>query len=287
MTLIIILIALGLDFFLGGLERLRNFDWLSALYYWTEKRLAHLAYWDGPVGLIGLLLIPMLLLIGLLLFFDYWSWFFEAIFTLLILIYCLAPEKLDDQLDFYISAVEDDDAEQQSQLRDEMINSSVTTVDDNDESSIIKSALVDAHRRTFAVIFWFLVLGIAGAFLYRIVSALDEELKDIHSGFANSLRDLLNILEWPSSRLFVLGMALAAHLMDALAGWRQAEALSIDVNKQVVIEGGLGALQYRPGYEPPETGAAYWIDEAKSLLNRTLVIWLAVIAIMTLSGKLG
>ncbi len=286
MTLIIILVALGLDFFLGGLERLRDFSWLRSYYYYSEKRVAHHAQWNGPLGVIGLLFIPMLLFVLLLLFLDGWHSLFEGLFTLAVLVYCLAPEKLDNQLDYLVVAYEDDKHEQQQHLTEQIINRVVIDDSDRDELAVMKSALVESLCRTFAVIFWFLVLGVAGAFLYRIVMELRKELLEIESGFSNSLRDLQDILEWPVSRLMVLGMALAAHMMDALDGWRKHEALSISVNQAVLIAGGVGALQYSPEKNDDE-GSAYWIDELKGLLNRTLIIWLAVIAIMTLSGKLG
>ena len=287
MTLIFILIALGLDFFLGGIERFRVFSWWTGLFYQAEKKIGHIALWSGPLGVIILLLVPMALVIGLQLYLDYWSWFFEAVYTLLLLIYCLAPEKLDDELDYYISAIDDGNETERQRLEQAIVNPLVIEGEQVKEIDIIKSAFVDAHQRTFAVIFWFLVLGIAGAVLYRLVCELNKELREIRSGFADSLRDLLDILEWPSSRLLVLGMALAGHLMDAINGWRSSEAFSVHVNNKVLTGGGLGALQYQPDVEVPERSKSYWIGELKAQLNRTLIIWLAVIAIMTLSGNLG
>ena len=286
MILIVLLIALGLDFFLGGLERLRQFGWWTRYYYLVENKAGHFGLWAGPLGVLGVLFLPMLAIILLQLYFDYWSWFVEAIFSLVVLIYCLAPEKLDDRLDFYITAIEVENAEDRYNLEKELIHTDVAN-GENIELDVIKSTFIESQRRTFGVIFWFLLLGVPGAILYKLVCELLKELTEIRSGFTDSLVDLKRILEWPVSRLMVLGMALAGHLMDALDGWRKTEALSLDANDDVLIEGGLGALQYRDDYEPPDSSVAYWIEETKSLINRTLVIWLAIIAVMTLSGKLG
>ena len=286
MTLIFILIALGLDFFIGGIERLRNFSWWITFYYWVEKRVAHLKYWDGPVGLICLLSVPILALLILIMLSDHWSWALEGVITLVVLIYCLAPEDLDNRLDQYITASQEGDKDLVDSLTDELINESCINEDDTTESAIIKSAFVEAHQRTFAVIFWFLVLGVIGAFLYRIVCKLEKELNEIHGGFSDSTKELLHILEWPSSRLMNIGLGLAGSLAHAFDNWRHVEALSFKVNNDVLTESGLGALQYLSGVIP-DSSKTYWIEELKSLLNRTLIIWLAVLAIMTLSGKLG
>jgi len=287
MTLIIILIALGLDYFLGGLEPYRKFSWFISLHYSLEKRLAHYKYWDSTLSLLGLLSIAILGLLVVMFLLDYWSWIAETVFTLLVLIYCLAPENLDNQLDQYITAVEKEDASVAASLTEKLINETVINDEDSNEATIIKSAFIDAHKRTFAVIFWFLILGVVGALLYRLVNELNDELHEIRSGFSDSTNVLLNILEWPSSRLMLIGLALGGSLVDALPDWGKSEHLSFEVNNQVLTEAGMGALQYLPEVEVPGREKSYWISELKSLLNRTLIIWLAILGIMTLSGTLG
>ncbi len=287
MTLIIILIALGLDYFLGGLEPYRKFNWFISLHYSLEKRLAHYKYWDSTLSLLGLLSIAILGLLVVMFLLDYWSWIAETVFTLLVLIYCLAPENLDNQLDQYITAVEKEDASVAASLTEKLINETVINDEDSNEATIIKSAFIDAHKRTFAVIFWFLILGVVGALLYRLVNELNDELHEIRSGFSDSTNILLNILEWPSSRLMLIGLALGGSLVDALPDWGKSEHLSFEVNNQVLTEAGMGALQYLPEVEVPGREKSYWISELKSLLNRTLIIWLAILGIMTLSGTLG
>ena len=287
MTLIIILIALGIDFFLGDLGRIRNFNWFISLHFWLEKRLAHFKYWDGTLGLLGLLSIVILVLLLVIQLLSFWSWIVETVFSLLVLIYCLAPEELDNQLDEYITAVDDEDASAVASLNDELINETVINDEDSNEAALIKSVFIDAHKRTFAVIFWFLIFGAAGALLYRLVDILNDELHEIRSGFSDSTNILLTILEWPSSRLMVLGLALGGNLVDALPGWGKSEHLSFEVNNQVLTDAGMGALQYLPEVEVPGREKSYWISELKSLINRTLIIWLAILGIMTLSGTLG
>lgn len=286
MTLIIILIALGLDFFLGGLERFRNFNWFITLFYWLEKRLAQYKFWDGTLGLLIVLLVALSGLFLVLFLFES-SWIIKTVISLLVLIYCLAPADLDNRLGDYSNALDSEDANTVTSLTEELIDDTVINDGDSNEVAIIKSALVESHKRTFAVIFWFLMLGVVGALFYRLVNELDDELSDIRSGFSDSTNILINILEWPSSRLMVFGLALAGHLVDALPGWGKAEHLSFEVNNKVLTNAGLGALQYMPESQLPGKERSYWINEFKSLLNRTLIIWLAILGIMTLSGTLG
>ncbi len=287
MPLIFILIALGFDFFLGNLERYRNYDWIISLYHFLEKRLALYKYWDGSLGLLGLLAIPVLVLLLIVAALDHWSSIAEGIFVLLVLIYCLAPESLDNRLDQYITAIDEDDEESVSSLTEKLVDVDLTSDEDLNETAIIKSVFVEAHKRSFAVIFWFLILGVVGALLYRLVNELNEEMSDVRSGYSDSTNVLLNILEWPSSRIMIIGLGLAGSLVHAFTGWQQSEKASFDVNSQVLSDAGIGALQYIPDMEVPGREKSYWIGEVKSLINRTLIICLAVLAIMTLSGNLG
>jgi membrane protein required for beta-lactamase induction len=287
MTLIFILIALGLDFFLGGLERFRNYNWFTALFYILEKRLGQYKFWDGSFGLLLLLALPILGLILIVSVLDNWSSILEGVFTLLILIYCLAPEALDNRLDNFITAIDEGDAENISTLSDELIDVNVIDDEDANEKAVIKSALIEAHKRSFAVIFWFLILGAVGALLYRLVDEMSDELNDIRGGFADSTNVLLNILEWPSTRIMIIAMALAGSLGDVFSSWEKSEHLSFDVNADVLTKAGISALQYIPEIDLPDREKSYWIGELKSLINRTLIICLAILGIMTLSGKLG
>lgn len=287
MTLIVILIALSLDFFLGGLERFRNFNWCISLYYGLEKRLAQYTFWDGTFGLLIVLSVALSGLIIVLCLASSLPWIVEIVISLAVLIYCLAPEDLDNRLDEYISAVDEDNVAAVTESAEGLTDETLLSEDDSNEIAIIKSSLVESHKRTFAVIFWFLILGAVGALLYRLVNEINDEFSDVRSGFADSNSILMNILEWPSSRLMVLGLALGGHLVDAMPGWSKAEHLSIEVNNEVLTDAGIGALQYRTDIEVPDREKSYWIDELKGLLNRTLIIWLAILGLMTLSGTLG
>ena len=85
----------------------------------------------------------------------------------------------------------------------------------------------------------------------------------------------------------IIALALGGSLTHAFSAWRQSEQFSFDVNNQVLSDAGIGALQYMPEIDVPDREKSYWIGELKSLINRTLIICLAVLGIMTLSGKLG
>ena len=64
MTLIKILIGLGLEYFLGSLDSIRDFGWFDRYSRWFELRCSRHRYWDGPAGVVVTLLLPLLALLA-------------------------------------------------------------------------------------------------------------------------------------------------------------------------------------------------------------------------------
>ncbi|MGH8119293.1 MAG: hypothetical protein ACRESK_01615, partial [Gammaproteobacteria bacterium] len=162
--------------------------------------------------------------------------------------------------------------------------------DDHSDRNLLEGILVYANHRLFAVLFWFMVLGPCGAVLYRLATALLQQYQEIHGGYGDSARDLCNILDWPASRLFALGNALTGNMVDALEAWREVEQNSLTVNENIIRASGLGALNYHPSGDETEhllDDRIYWVRALQGMLNRTLLVWLTVLGLMTLSGLLG
>jgi membrane protein required for beta-lactamase induction len=140
------------------------------------------------------------------------------------------------------------------------------------------------------VLFWFIVLGPFGAMLYRLTCILRQQQHDIYGGYAESARDLYNILNWPTARLFSLGNALTGNMVEAMEAWREVEKQSFSVNEKIICASGLGSLDYQPPENADEdtllNDRIYWLRALQGLLNRNLLAWLTILGLMTLSGWL-
>jgi membrane protein required for beta-lactamase induction len=288
MTLIILLIGLALETFYGVFVKYRRFDWLIIVFQWLEKQFSRFPFWDGVPGVLITLAGPMLALVII----DYGLGellvLLSFLFAIAVLVYSLGPDDLNAQLDEYIHACETGNTIQAQQLATDVIGREIQD-DENQERILIESVLVQAQQRLFAVIFWFIILGAFGALLYRLATELKNELAGIHGGYADAIRDLYHILSWPSARLLALGFALSGSLVHAFEGWGSAEASSLEVNDSVIQTSGLGAIQYvpqSPEFEDEEE-AGFWIREVQGLINRTLIVWLTVLGVMTLVGWLA
>ena len=182
----------------------------------------------------------------------------------------------------------------------------------------IERGLVDAYRQVFAVLFWFTVLpGPMGAVLYRSTARLAQEWAEPRPGadatpltlerhrFGAPVRRLLALLDWLPVRLTAIAFAAVGDFEDAVASWRtQAASWAREAGGAtmgIVLASGAGALGVvlggalpTPGGEPewrPELGLGEPVEpellpSAVGLVWRALILWLAVILLVTVAHLL-
>jgi AmpE protein len=284
-TLFIILLALLIEHFGGMPDNLRNMGWLPGYVQVLENRCSRFSFWDGPLGVIITLGVPMLLITMLVWILLNVFYPMAVVVSLVCLLYALGPVRLYPQLDDYVHALETGEDPRIQQLTAEL-----STSDDGSgltERHLLEGIMLHSYDRLFGVLFWFVVLGPSGAILYRLTATLQHDRRDIHGNYTDSLRTLCNIINWPAARLFALGNALTGNMVDAMEAWREVEQNSFAVNEHVIRASGMGALNYRQHEdknEIPVEERIYWIRSLQGMLNRTLLVWLTVLGIVTLSG---
>ena len=286
MTLISILIGLALEYFLGVLDRFRDFSWFDSYSDWLQEKCKRYSFWNGGGGVLLTLMIPLCVLILLAHILTEMTVLFSFMLATAIFIYSLGPE-LNNSVAAYLKALEDKDETAIQQAQQRLLSGGRA----DDEKAILQSILLRAHDSVFGVIFWFIILGMYGALLFCLVMRLHQCRADIHADYAEAVVRLHLILTWPSARLTALGFALSGSLVDALEGWRNTEADSLYASADIVGHSGLGALQYAEARaekdKPAQAARIDWVKRTQALINRTLVMWLTVLGILTLAGWLG
>ena len=144
------------------------------------------------------------------------------------------------------------------------------------------------------MLFWFLLLGPAGAVLYRLVErAVVVDGPVLPAENAAGARVLLQWLEWPVAHLMTLALALAGNFDLVFRAWRAAGGDRWQPASGFLEASGCAAVRgelaeeiedYRSEGLVPVRGELVELRDAMSLVWRMLLLWLALLALLVIAG---
>lgn len=173
----------------------------------------------------------------------------------------------------------------------------------------IELGLLASHRAVFGPIVWFLLLGPAGAVLYRTADLLQEQWQSRNPDpalkgrekFGEFARSAFGWIDWVPARLTAASFAVVGNFQDAVECWRTQARDWANRTHGVILASGAGALgvklggdlhefghvHYRPELGAGDTADADYMTSTVGLIWRALVMWMFLIFIVTLSYSLG
>ena len=292
MTLAAVVVALALGHLAPGLAaQARRHEAFDAWLRWLGARMPGAGAWRGRWG-IALALLPPLLVAGLL------QWALDApwlgivglAFGIGVLFWCWGPRDLDLDVDAVVDAP-DAAARAAAVAR--------LSPHGSDTPTVLAAVFHAARRRWFGVLFWFLVLGATGALLYRLAAlAAEDDASLLPADNAAGAKRLLAWLDWPVSQLMALFMALVGDYDTVYTAWKQHGGDGFDPDADFLGAAGRASVRSEladdaQDYADAGEGAAEIardlgpmpeLRDAMSLVWRTLVAWLAVIALFVIAG---
>jgi len=297
-TLVAVIVALVLGHIAPALAAsVRHYGWFDTWLRWLDGRLAQNDFWRSrygislglapPLAAVALLQIaldaPLLGLVGLL-------------FGIAMLFYAWGPRDLDLDVDAIVEA-------RDPAARREAASRLLPPGDADllDTPTLVEAVFNNALRRWFGVLFWFLLLGPFGALLYRLVAlaADGEPQRALPPDTAGGARVLLVVLDWPVAQLMTLSMALVGNFDTVLGAWKDAGGASLQLDTGFLGAAGRASVRSEIADEAQEyaeqggatsTGIVIQLGElpelrdAMSLVWRTLLVWLAVLALFVVAG---
>ena len=189
---------------------------------------------------------------------------------------------------------------------------------------LIEHALLAAHRHVFGVFFWFVVLyavglGPAGAVLYRLAEFVGRYwAAQQRKSAAQATPAVVELsarwfqrIDHVPARMTAFGFAIVGNFEEAINAWRQGASQWKHANEGVVLAAAAGALGVQLGGPAPAgatperaaaSGPADGDDNAVhsgatpqqshllgvvGLVWRSVVLWLLLLALLTLANVLG
>ena len=304
MKLIALMLGLVLERLATELLHLRELRWFDAYFDFAIGRLGRLPRWALYPGVLAVLFVPVIPVLWASVYLAaattplqfpavmttvLWTLPY-VLFAVLVLFFSLGPRDLGSEVDEYCSAVESGESEVADRVLTELCE--VVHPAASEIEAVEEAVFVQATNRIFGVVFWFIVLGPVGAWLFRASDLFRRRLA-YRAGrqtagvepFLTAVDYIHGALVFVPARLAILGYALSGSFDDALNRWRSYK-LKPDQpfhrsNDEVVAVVGRAAMT---GFldETPNSSAA--ARNAMRLVHRTLFIWLTVIGLMTIFG---
>jgi AmpE protein len=301
MNLLALLLGLGLERVLTSLLHLREARWFDGYFDWGLKHISGAEGWLPIAKTLVFCLLPVIPVASI-------AWAFgERLFGLpyvafatAVLIVSLGPRDLAAEVDDYCAAVERGDDVEATRRATALLEDDAARRPGPTRAALEEAVLAQSNHRIFGVIFWFMLLGPSGAWLFRVSDLLRRRaVFEVHRRGESSeqehvyLRTALfinRLLAWAPARITALFFPLAGSFDDAVAGWRQylarASEQFFDASDQILVYVGCGALRLTAGPEGAPVSDVESVRAALRLVQRTLVIWLVLLSGLTLAGWL-
>jgi adenosylcobinamide-phosphate synthase len=294
-----ILCAVLLDRLLGEPRRfhpLAGFGQLARviekIFYGTANAVPAMRYVRG-IAAVAALLTPLVLLAAIV----QRSETFGALFSVVVLYFAIAPRSLREHAERVTHAFSVGGLPEARRQVSMLVSRDTSQLDEEAVArATVESVLENGNDAIFAALFWFVVAGAPGVVLYRLSNTLDAMWgyrNDRYNYFGWAAARLDDVLNFIPARLTALSYAMVGHTRSALRCWRQQAAAWESPNAGPVMAAGAGALRVQLGgaatyhgelEQRPLLGCgmaagAVDITRAVRLVQHTLYVWLAVVAL--------
>ncbi|MCP4001627.1 MAG: regulatory signaling modulator protein AmpE [Gammaproteobacteria bacterium] len=300
MNFLALLLGLAVERLLTHFFHWREFHWLDPIFDWCFQRVGKadkLVALGSCLALVAIILLPVVLIfIGLL---DRFAHIPLFIFSVFVLLFCLGPRDLGEEVDEYRKAVIDNNPDEAHMLASELLEYEPEAGVMPDVEHAIYA---QANNRIFGVVFWFAVLGPVGAWLFRVLDLMrrraihyyiDISGDQVATQYLQSSPIIIAALKlhqffaWVPSRLLMIGYAMAGDYDSAVSAWRNPPIASAELfpakDEQL-----LGAIGCAAAPDLPEDDVPARAQIAIDFVIRTLwMIWCPVLALLTIYGAIN
>lgn len=265
---------------------------------------------------IGVLLVYWLLVMAI-------GWPVAVLWNIVVLYVTLGFRQFSHHFTEIRQALETGDEERARQLLAEWQQVDVSGLRRSEiVRQVIEYSVIAAHRHVFGVLAWFSILsalgfGPAGAVLYRLSEFVprywmhkgEVSLHPVSEALQRVAARCWAAIDWLPARITAIGFAVVGGFEEAIESWRNLAQRGLSGNDGVILAATAGAINLRLGVVAPSPDAAgdpEAVDAGVSsaaaagqepevghlrtvvgLVWRTVLMWMILLALLTLARLLG
>lgn len=300
-SLTVVIVALLLDHLIGEVPRWHPLVGFGRLAQGWERHFNHgseiARFVKGAVGVMALTL-PVITVLSWIKLPYPLQWLWDAV----VVYFCLGFRSLREHTTPIATALQDlqhATPETEPGLLNEartrtswIVSRDVESLDEQQcARAAVESLLENGNDALFATLFWYVLLGPAGAVAHRMVNTLDAMWgyrTQRFEWFGKCAARTDDVMAWLPARLTALGYCLAGNLLRGLRCWRLQAHQQKSPNGGPCMTAGAGSLgvmlggpaRYhgewvdKPWFGEGEPPAGHDILRAQRLLWRALIVWL-------------
>lgn len=297
MKFIALLLGLLIERWSTDLFNLGEIRWLDGYFDRGLALVGRFGGWTGALVALPVVLLPVLPVAWIAVAFGdvLWGALYIA-FAVVVLLFSLGPRDLSTEVEDFVVAIRTGDEDRARNVARELLETDPPQDTSRRSLAIEEAVFVQSNNRSFAVILWFIVLGPAGAWLFRVTDLMRRraffeaerahERDEARPRYVESVQMLHGVLAWLPSRVVALTFALAGSFEPAVSDWRNyyrdRSEYFFEVNEEIVACAGMGALG--PSSAPGKEEVAASAEAAMGLVHRSQLIWMVAIAVLTAIG---
>jgi adenosylcobinamide-phosphate synthase len=169
---------------------------------------------------------------------------------------------------------------------------------------VIAHSMLSAHRYVFGVFAWYSLLsafglGPAGAVMYRLAEYFSVVVQRtptstsllLSSALRRTVTQAWSLIDWIPARITALGFAFVGSFEEAIDRWRKYELVRPGDNDGIVLAATAGALNVQLAPDDLQGGAPLaqtaHLRAVVGLVWRTVVMWMVILALLSLARLLG
>ncbi len=247
-------------------------------------------------------ILPAVLALGIIYFFLYRASFLLALlFNVGVLYLTLGCSQFTQSAGKVVQALRADDIDAARAIVGDWEGHSVAQFKANALTRVaLEKLLLCAHRQFFGVFFWFVLLGPAGALLYRLAQILSQKWGALdhheYGRFGLFPDSAFMVLDWIPLRLTAASFAVVGNFEDAIRCWQEQALHWGNKAHGIILASGAGALgvilgqplevdgqiKYRPDLGLGDEADADYLESAVSMIWRSIALWLGLLLLITI-----